>query len=41
LTYKLVPGQRQQAKIARVYGREHAHKVVIAAIADYENRFAL
>jgi inorganic pyrophosphatase len=41
LTYKLVPGQRTQARIARVYGREHAHKVVVAAIGDYEDSFAL
>lgn len=41
LTYKLVPGQRPQARIARVYGREHAHKVVLASMADYENSFAL
>jgi inorganic pyrophosphatase len=40
-TYKLVPGHKSQAKIARVYGREHAQKVVLAAIADYEDNFTL
>lgn len=40
LTYKLVPGQRTQAKITSVYGRAHAHKVVRAAMADYDAKFA-
>lgn len=40
LTYKLVPGQRQ-ARAASVYGRAHALKVVRAAIADYEENYAL
>jgi inorganic pyrophosphatase len=41
LTYKLVPGRRMQACIARVYGRAHALKVVRAAMADYDDNFAL
>ena len=41
LTYKLVPGQRAQASIARVYGRAHALKVVRAAMSDYDDSFAL
>jgi len=40
LTYKLVPGQRAQARIASVYGRAHALKVVRAAMADYRDTFA-
>lgn len=40
LTYKLVPGQRAQAKITSIYGRNHAFKVVRAAIADYDEKFA-
>ena len=40
LTYKLVPGQRAQAKITSVYGRTHAFKVVRAAMADYDEKFA-
>jgi inorganic pyrophosphatase len=40
-TYKLVPGRRAQARIASVYGRVHALKVVRAAMADYDDNFAL
>jgi inorganic pyrophosphatase len=39
-TYKLVPGQRPRARVARVYGRAHAFRVVRAAMADYADRFA-
>ena len=39
LTYKLVPGQRPVARIRKVYGREHALKVVKAAMADYDAAF--
>ena len=39
LTYKLVPGQRARARIASVYGRVHALKVVRAAMADYDDNF--
>jgi inorganic pyrophosphatase len=40
LTYKLVPGRRgTPARIAKVYGRSHAHKVVRAAMADYVDHF--
>ena len=39
LTYKLVPRQRSKARIASVYGRVHALKVVRAAMADYDNNF--
>ena len=41
LTYKLVPGQKSQARITKVYGRDHARKVVRAAIADYEENFGI
>ena len=41
LTYKLVPGQKSQAKITKVYGRDHARKVVRAAMADYEDNFGI
>jgi len=40
LTYKLVPGQRANARIAKVYGRAHALGVVRAAMADYQGHFA-
>jgi len=39
LTYKFVPGRRPRARIARVYGRRHALRVVRAAIADYDAAF--
>lgn len=39
LTYKLVPGRGSQASVTRVYGREHALKVVRAAMADYDAAF--
>lgn len=39
LTYKLVPGRRAEARIARVYGRAHALRVVRAAMADYGEHF--
>jgi inorganic pyrophosphatase len=38
-TYKLVPGQRSKARINKIYGREHALKVVRAAMADYDEAF--
>jgi inorganic pyrophosphatase len=41
LTYKLVPGQRAKARITSIYGRVHALKVVRAAMADYDDNFAL
>ena len=39
LTYKLVPGSRATARVAKAYGRSHALKVVRAAMADYEAAF--
>jgi inorganic pyrophosphatase len=39
ITYKLVPGRRAQARVARVYGRAHALRVVTAAMADYDDDF--
>jgi inorganic pyrophosphatase len=38
-TYKLVPGRGSRARIAKVYGRAHALKVVRAAMADYDENF--
>jgi inorganic pyrophosphatase len=34
-TYKLVPGARPQIAVQKVYGSEHAARVVEAALADY------
>jgi len=41
LTYKLVPGKRADARVASVYGRSHALKVVRAAMADYDDNYGL
>jgi inorganic pyrophosphatase len=38
-TYKLVPGQESQFSIERAYDREHAFKVVEAAIEDYDREY--
>jgi inorganic pyrophosphatase len=38
-TYKLVPGSQAPASVVRAYGREHALKIVRAAMADYEQEF--
>ena len=40
LTYKLVPGRRAKARIAGVYGRAHALRVMRAAMADYDEGFS-
>ncbi|MEZ5416784.1 MAG: inorganic pyrophosphatase [Vicinamibacterales bacterium] len=40
LTYRLVPGEKPQVDIAKVYGRAHAVKVVQAAMDDYVDTFA-
>lgn len=39
LTYKLVPGEAQHSRISGVYGREHALRVVRAAMEDYTAAF--
>ena len=41
LTYKLVPGHRRRVRIASMYGRVHALKVVRAAMKDYDDNFAV
>jgi inorganic pyrophosphatase len=41
LTYKLVPGEKKQIRIGRVYGHAHAMKVITASMADYTATFAL
>jgi inorganic pyrophosphatase len=38
-TYKLVPGEPSPAYVASIYGAEQAHKVVTAAMKDYELEF--
>lgn len=39
LTYKMVPGQKTNAHIEKIYGRRHALKVVGAAMEDYAEKF--
>jgi inorganic pyrophosphatase len=38
-TYKMMPGTETATKITRVYERDHALKVVMAAMADYKKAF--
>lgn len=38
-TYKMVPGKPSPAHIELIYGADHAHKVVTAAMQDYEHEF--
>lgn len=38
-TYKLVPGKETELVVEGTYGRDHAWRVVAAAIEDYEDRF--
>ena len=38
-TYKMIPGEESKLKVERVYGREHALKVVEAAMADYYDEY--
>ncbi len=39
MTYKLVPGESATAKIKRIYGYQHAFKVVNASMKDYNESF--
>ncbi|MBA2665303.1 MAG: inorganic pyrophosphatase [Bradymonadaceae bacterium] len=40
LTYKMVPGEEAaQVEVDTIYGAEHAQKLVMAAIADYDEQF--
>ncbi len=39
LTYKLLPGEEAEISIDKIYGREHARKVVEASIRDYEDEY--
>jgi len=38
-TYKLVPGSESKVLINQVYGREHAEKVILAAMSDYDREY--
>lgn len=39
LTYKLMPGEKSNISIDRIYDKEHAFKVVQAAILDYNEEY--
>jgi inorganic pyrophosphatase len=38
-TYKLIPGQKVDVNVERVYGKEEAAKVITAAMEDYDDMF--
>jgi inorganic pyrophosphatase len=38
-TYKMIPGEESKLKVERIYNREHALKVVEAAMADYYEEY--
>ncbi len=38
-TYKLVPGQPSDVHIEKIYGRDHAFKVIEASMADYTEEY--
>ena len=40
-TYKLMPGTENQISVSGIYGREHAHDVVKAAMDDYQESYDL
>lgn len=39
LTYKMIPGSESHVHIDEVYGREHAGRVIQAAMEDYQEEF--
>ncbi len=38
-TYKLLPGKESSVSIEKVYGRDHAEEVIMAAIEDYNELY--
>ncbi len=38
-TYKLVPGEPQKIQLGESYGRDHAQRVIEAAVADYREEY--
>lgn len=38
-TYKLVPGEQSTVEVSNAYGKEHAFKVIDAAMQDYSDEF--
>jgi inorganic pyrophosphatase len=39
-TYKLAPGEENQVIVGPAYGRDHAEKVILAAMSDYRRQFS-
>lgn len=39
MTYKMVPGKEVKVSIDKIYGREHAEKVIQASMNDYINEY--
>ena len=39
MTYKLIPGQENAVSIDLVEGVDQARKIILAAMADYEEEF--
>ncbi len=39
LTYKLVPNEKTDVSITKIYGHEHAEKVIEASIKDYKEEY--
>ncbi len=39
ITYKLIPGEESSISIEDIYGKDHAFKVVNAALEDYKEKF--
>jgi hypothetical protein len=35
----MIPGHDTPATVAAVYGRDHAHLVILASMADYAEKF--
>ena len=38
-TYKMIPDQESRTSIDKIYGAEHAYKVLTASMEDYEEEF--
>jgi len=38
-TYKMIPGEPSHMSVERIYGRDHALKVVEASLADHDEHF--
>ena len=38
-TYKLIPGEDIKVSIEKIYGQDHAYKVVTAALEDYKEKY--